>query len=240
MTTTPLDPERPPTSPFEGWSRAVMASIAFLISALTTQIVRISWFESPAQPLSIEPAEISWRSAPNRPLAGNPAEAMTVVRDLEFSPFADTARSILGTPVAPVGLVGVSGRQARHIGEYIRSRDSIALAPAAIFSSAQLRHALLHELSHHWMARHPELGHRLLAELPALTDSTRYGFGDPDEQAAEALAHAVQFWRATHLRSDAGSRGRLLSAYEGVMPGTRAAYLMLIEAGSLPAPGLTP
>jgi hypothetical protein len=84
------------------------------------------------------------------------------------------------------------------------------------------------------MARHPELGHSLLQQLPLLTDSTRYGFGDPDEHAAEALAHAVQFWRASHHGPDPLGRGRLLAAYEDVMPGTRVAYLTLIEAGDLP------
>ena len=220
-------------SPFEGWSRAVLASLALLISALTTQIVRVSWFGGSAQPLSSRPMS-AWRAVPSTALAGDSAQAMGVVHALEQSAFSDTARRILGAPSRPIGLVGMSGRAERHIGEYVRSRDSVALAPTAILSEAQLKHAYLHELSHHWMARHPELGKRLLAEMPPLTDSSRYGFGDPDEQAAEALAHAVQFWRATRTGADSANRGRMLDAYESVMPGTRLAYLSLIESGSLP------
>lgn len=223
---------RAPSS-LDGWTRTVAASLAFLITALTTQLVRVSWFDPAAQPLSSRPT-LAWRAAPSSPLAIEATEGMAVIHQLESSQFADTARRILGTPAAPTGLVGPAGREARHIGEYIRSRDSVALQPAAIFSDAQLQHAYLHELSHHWMARHPELGHGLLQQLPPLTDSTRYGFGDPDEHAAEALAHAVQFWRASHHGPDPLGRGRLLAAYEDVMPGTRVAYLTLIEAGDLP------
>jgi hypothetical protein len=218
--------------------RTVAASMAFLITALTTQIVRISWFGPSAQPLSTRPT-LAWRAAPSSPLAAERREGLAVIQELTTSPFADSAHAILGTPSRPVGLVGAAGREARHIGEYIRSRDSVALAPAAIFSDAQLQHAFLHELSHHWMALHPALGARLLAQLPPLTDSTRYGFGDPDEHAAEALAHAVQFWRASQHGPDTQHRGRLLAAYESVMPGTRLAYLTLIEAGDLPLQDLT-
>ena len=233
MSTTPLEPETRAPSPLDGWTRTVAASLAFLITALTTQLVRVSWFDAPAQPLSSRPT-LAWRAAPSNPLAVESAEGLAVVRELESSQFADSARTILGTPSTPTGLVGPAGREARHIGEYVRSRDSVALAPAAIFSKAQLQHAYLHELSHHWMARHPELGRRLLQGMPPLTDSTRYGFGDPDEHAAEALAHAVQFWRASHHGPDSVGRGRLLAAYEVVMPGTQLAYLTLIEAGDLP------
>jgi hypothetical protein len=73
-----------------------------------------------------------------------------------------------------------------------------------------------------------------------MDDSTRYGFGDPDEHAAEALAYAVQFWRAASHGPDDLGRGRLLAAYETVMPGTRVAYLTLIESGNLSAAGLEP
>ncbi|HET9602965.1 MAG TPA: hypothetical protein VFO96_01645 [Gemmatimonadales bacterium] len=222
----------------DGWMRTVAASMAFLITALTTQIVRVSWFGPSAQPLSTR-STLAWRAAPSSPLALEHREGMAIIQELTSSAFADSARAILGAPSRPVGLVGPAGREARHIGEYIRSRDSVALAPSAIFSDAQLQHAFLHELSHHWMARHQALGTRLLAELPALTDSTRYGFGDADEHAAEALAHAVQFWRASQRGPDAQHRGRLLAAYESVMPGTRLAYLTLIEAGNLPLQDLT-
>lgn len=239
MSTTPLDsPARAP-SPLDGWIRAVAASLAFLITTLTTQLVRVSWFDSAAQPLSSRPA-LAWRAAPSSPLASEELTGLEVIRELETSPFADSARRVLGTPAAPTGIVGKAGREARHIGEYIRSRDSVALAPGAIFTTAQLQHAYLHELSHHWMARHAELGRRLLAQLPPMDDSTRYGFGDPDEHAAEALAYAVQFWRAASHGPDDLGRGRLLAAYETVMPGTRVAYLTLIESGNLSAAGLEP
>lgn len=227
------EPEPRTSSPLDGWTRAVAASMAFLITALTTQLVRISWFDSAAQPLSSASVP-AWRPQPNRALAIELDQGMRVVRDLEASAFADSARQIFGTPSAPTGLVGQAGREARHIGEYIRSRDSVALSPGAIFSRAQLQHAYLHELGHHWMAHHPDLGRRLLAQLPPLTDSSQYGFGDPDEHAAESLAYAVQFWRASHSGADSLGRGRLLAAYEEVMPGTRLAYLTLIEAGDLP------
>ncbi len=233
MPVTTPESEGRELSALDGWTRTIVASFAFLITALTTQLVRVSWFGPSAQPLSTRPA-LAWRAAPSRPLALEVREGMAVVRQLEASAFADSARAILGRPGTAIGLVGSTGREARHIGEYIRSRDSVALAPSAIFSEAQLQHAYLHELSHHWMARHEDLGRRLLGELPPLTDSTRYGYGDPEEHAAEALAHAVQFWRASHRGPDSRSRGRLLDAYETVMPGTRLAYLTLIEAGNLP------
>jgi hypothetical protein len=239
MSATPLEPDSRAPSPLDGWPRAVAASLAFLITTLTTQLVRISWFDASAQPLSSRPA-LAWRAAPSSPLAGEEAAGLAVVRELEMSPFADSARRVLGTPATPIGLVGKTGREARHIGEYIRSRDSVALAPGAIYTTAQLQHAYLHELSHHWMAKHPDLGRQLLAQLPPMDDSTRYGFGDPDEHAAEALAYAFQFWRAAGHGPDALGRGRLLAAYETVMPGARLAYLTLIEAGDLAAQGLEP
>jgi hypothetical protein len=239
MSATPLEPDSRAPSPLDGWPRAVAASLAFLITTLTTQLVRISWFDASAQPLSSRPA-LAWRAAPSSPLAGEEAAGLAVVRELEASPFADSARRVLGTPATPIGLVGKTGREARHIGEYIRSRDSVALAPGAIYTTAQLQHAYLHELSHHWMAKHPDLGRQLLAQLPPMDDSTRYGFGDPDEHAAEALAYAFQFWRAAGHGPDALGRGRLLAAYETVMPGARLAYLTLIEAGDLAAQGLEP
>jgi hypothetical protein len=239
MSTTPLNSEARAPSPLDGWIRAVAASLAFLITTLTTQLVRVSWFDTAAQPLSSRPA-LAWRAAPSSPLASEELTGLEVIRDLETSPFADSARQVLGHPAAPTGLVGKAGREARHIGEYIRSRDSVALAPGAIFTTAQLQHAYLHELSHHWMARHAELGRRLLTQLPPMDDSTRYGFGDPDEHAAEALAYAVQFWRAASHGPDDLGRGRLLAAYETVMPGTRVAYLTLIESGNLSAAGLEP
>lgn len=234
----------PDTPALETWPRAVMASIALLISLLTTHLVRLTWFDAPPpQPLN-QPAPV-WQASPALALAGDQADALRVLADLTLTPFADSIFAALGTPTR-LGLVGTAGRDADHIGEFIRSRDSVALAPEAIYSAAQLEHALIHELAHLWLAHRPDAAIALSLELPPLEDASRYGFGDRDEQSAEAVAHAVQYWRASARAGAAPAQLRLLAAYEAVMPGTTAALALLESdgafdtAGPRPAPEPTP
>ncbi len=119
-----------------------------------------------------------WR--PDRPLVSgrDTAGMWRVARSIERSVYADTLYALFGRPSRPVGLVGVRGRKAGRLGEYIVSRDSLALDPARITSQEQLRHAMTHELAHRWQAGSPgscapcgRASHRF--GTPGVTDTTR-------------------------------------------------------------------
>lgn len=221
----------------DAWPHAVMAALALLITLISAHLVRLTWFDAPAsQPLN-QPAPI-WHARPSLPLAGSDVAAQAVVSRLARSDFADSMFAVMGAPSAPIGLVGEAGRKAEHIGEYIASRDSIALAPQAIHSDAQLAHALVHELAHLWLSHHPDAGAAFQRSLPPLEDSSRYGFGDRSEHAAEALAHAIQFWRASSMVRGTDAQLRLLAAYESIMPGATSALAMLDAHGAFFNAGL--
>jgi len=153
--------------------------------------------------------------------------ASRIVRDLAQSAYADTLYAMFGVPERPIGLVGRRGRAAGRLGEYLPSRDSVSLSPGQMTSSAQLRHALAHELAHRWLRSHSQSGDALAAVMPPIRDSLRYGFRNPDEQLAEALAFAVHFLSRSKA-IPARPAAALLESYERLVPGTRNAALLLL------------
>jgi len=135
--------------------------------------------------------------------------------------YADSLYRIFGRPTRPVGLVGRRGRAAGRLGEYVASRDSLALDPARITSMAQLRHTLAHELAHRWQAHSPTQLAMLWTGVPAIRDPKRYGFDNVSEHQAEAAAFAMHFLLATAATRDAGGQLLALDHYELLVPGTR-------------------
>jgi hypothetical protein len=162
-----------------------------------------------------------WR--PDRPLVSlrDTAAARRVNRRLEHGAYADSLYALFGRPARPVGLVSARGRAAGRLGEYIASRDSLALDPARMTSEEQLRHALAHELAHRWQARAAGQLRTLWQDVRGIPDSRRYGYGNTSEHQAEAVAFAVHFLQAT--ASPAATPGAaLLDHYELLVPGTGA------------------
>ena len=153
----------------------------------------------------------------------NEADAAAVhelLAALTRSPYADSLYAIFGRPERPAGVVGERGRAAGRLGEYVGSRDSLALDPARMTSEAQLRHALAHELAHHWQSRSAAQLAVLWRGIPAIRDPRRYGYGNMAEHQAEAAAFAVQFLLATAGRDPSGELATL-DRYELLVPGTR-------------------
>jgi hypothetical protein len=174
---------------------------------------RPSWLDSVASR--------EWQ--PDRPLVNlrDTAGARRVARRLARGPYADTLYALFGRPARPVGLVSERGRSAGRLGEYIASRDSLALDPARMTSEEQLRHALAHELAHRWQSRAPRQLRTLWQDVPGIPDTRRYGHRHPAEHQAEAVAFAVHFLQAT--ASPAAADGAsLLDQYELLVPGTGA------------------
>lgn len=173
-------------------------------------------------------ASREWR--PDRPLVSlfDTAAARRVNCRLERSGYADSLYALFGRPAGRVGLVSKRGRAAGRLGEYIASRDSLALDPARMTSEDQLRHALAHELAHRWQARAPGQIRMLWQEVRAIPDPRRYGHGNPSEHQAEAVAFAVHFLQVT-AASPATEGAPLLEQYELLVPGTAAVarYLAL-------------
>jgi hypothetical protein len=167
---------------------------------------------------------------PDRPLVslGDTAAARLVNRRLERSTYADSLYALFGRPHRRVGLVSMRGRAAGRLGEYITSRDSLALDPARMTSEDQLRHALAHELAHRWQARAPAQISTLWQDVRGIPDPRRYGHGNPSEHQAEAVAFAVHFLQST-AASSATDGAALLEQYELLVPGTGAVarYLAL-------------
>ncbi len=161
---------------------------------------------------------------PDRPLV-NPRDTAAiwlVTRSIERSAYADTLHALFGRPARPAGLVGNRGRRAGRLGEYIASRDSLALDPARMSSEEQLRHAMAHELAHRWQSRAPVQLRTLWQGIAPIPDSRRYGHNSVSEHQAEAIAFAVHFLQAT--RTVAGgdmAASSLLEQYELLVPGTR-------------------
>ncbi len=165
----------------------------------------------------------SREARPDRPLV-NPRDSagiLQVTRQIERSAYADTLYALFGRPTRPVGLVGPRGRRAGRLGEYIASRDSLALDPARMSSEEQLRHAVVHELAHRWQARARGQVRALWQGIPPIPDRRRYGHGSLSEHQAEAVAFAVHFLQAT-AATDAHEGISLLEHYEVLVPGTAA------------------
>ena len=162
-----------------------------------------------------------WRT--DRPLVDlhDTAGAWQVTSRLEGGSYADTLYALFGRPTRRIGLVGDRGRTAGRLGEFIASRDSLALDPARMTSEDQLRHALAHELAHRWQARAPGQLRTLWQGVPRIPDSRRYGHRSTSEHQAEAVAFAIHFLQATASR-DATEGASLLEHYELLVPGTRA------------------
>lgn len=173
-------------------------------------------------------ASREWRT--DRPLVAvfDTAAARQVNRRLEHGTYADTLYALFGRPTRPIGLVGDRGRTAGRLGEFIASRDSLALDPARMTSEDQLRHALAHELAHRWQARAPGQLRTLWQGVPRIPDSRRYGYRSTSEHQAEAVAFAIHFLQAT-ASPDATDGASLLEHYDLLVPGTgaMARYLAL-------------
>jgi hypothetical protein len=143
-------------------------------------------------------------------------------RQIASSAFADSLYALFGRPRAPVGLIGRRGRMAGRLGEYIASRDSLALDPGRMSGKAQLRHAMAHELGHRWQARAPGQLAMLWQGVTPIRDPKRYGYGDESEHQAEAIAFAVNFLETTAATRDSVTNAlTLLDHYELLVPGTR-------------------
>ena len=143
-------------------------------------------------------------------------------REIASSAFADSLYALFGRPSAPVGLIGRRGRRAGRLGEYIASRDSLALDPGRMSGKAQLRHAMAHELGHRWQARAPVQMAMLWQGVRPIRDPKRYGYGDQSEHQAEAIAFAINFLQATASAGQPPDDAvTLLDHYELLVPGTR-------------------
>jgi hypothetical protein len=143
-------------------------------------------------------------------------------RQIAASPYADSLYALLGKPRAAVGLIGPRGRIAGRLGEYIASRDSLALDPGRMTGEAQLRHALAHELGHRWQATASAQLGMLWWGVPPIRDEKRYGYRDGSEHQAEAIAFAVNFLQTTaHTTETVANSLTLLDHYELLVPGTR-------------------
>ncbi|HEU5303911.1 MAG TPA: hypothetical protein VFU40_04640 [Gemmatimonadales bacterium] len=164
---------------------------------------------------------VEWR--PDRPLvdAKDPVALWGKARAAAASPYADSLYALFGRPAAAVGLIGERGRHAGRLGEYIRSRDSLALDPGRMTGEAQLRHTLAHELGHRWQNRAPAQLAALWWGVPPIRDPKRYGYADVAEHQAEAIAFAVDFLQTTAGRKDVAGALSLLEHYELLVPGTR-------------------
>jgi hypothetical protein len=173
-------------------------------------------------------ASREWR--PDRPLVAlrDTAGARRIADRMSRGTYADTLYALFGRPARPAGLVSDRGRAAGRLGEYISSRDSLALDPARMTSEDQLRHALAHELAHRWQTRAAGQLRTLWQDVPRIPDSRRYGHRNPAEHQAEAVAFAVHFLQAT-ATPNATDGAALLAHYEVLVPGTGAVarYLAL-------------
>jgi hypothetical protein len=153
--------------------------------------------------------------------AADDAAVRALLATLTQSPYADSLYALFGRPARAAGVVGQPGRAAGRLGEYIASRDSLALDPGRMTSTAQLRHTLAHELAHRWQARAAAPLAALWLDIPAIRDSKRYGYHNVAEHQAEAAAFAVHFLLATAAARDPSGELATLDHYELLVPGTR-------------------
>jgi hypothetical protein len=168
--------------------------------------------------------------APDRSLAASwdTAASREITSRIGEGTYADTLYALFGRPERPAGLVGIRGRSAGRLGEYLAHRDSLALDPARMTSEDQLRHALAHELGHRWQSRAPGQLAVLWQDVSGIRDPKRYGHRNTIEHQAEAIAFAVHFLQATN-RAPPADAPVLLAQYERMVPGTSliARYLAL-------------
>jgi len=160
----------------------------------------------------------------DRPLvsSADTAALRATARIIMASAYADSLYALFGAPRAPVGLIGPRGRAAGRLGEYVASRDSLALDPARMTGPSQLRHTLAHELAHRWQARAPGPLAALWSGIGPIRDPKRYGYGNLPEHQAEATAFAIHFLQTTARGGEpAASSLTLLDHYELLVPGTR-------------------
>jgi hypothetical protein len=153
--------------------------------------------------------------------ADDEAATWSMVTTVMNGPYADTLYSIFGRPARPAGLVGERGRAAGRLGEYVNSRDSLALDPARMTSTAQLRHTVAHELAHRWQARAGSQVAMLWQGVAPIRDPKRYGYGNESEHQAEAAAFAIHFLLSTAGARDPAAAAVTLDHYELLVPGTR-------------------
>lgn len=165
---------------------------------------------------------VSREWGPDRPLVspGDGAGAGLVTERITTGAYADTLYTLFGRPARRAGTVGERGRRAGRLGEYLGSRDSLALDPTRIASEEQLRHTLAHELGHRWQARARAQIALLWQDLPPIKDARRYGYGSVTEHQAEAIAFAVHFLQATASGRTVADGLALLDQYERMVPGT--------------------
>ena len=169
---------------------------------------------------SLAPAEGGVDRTPVK--AADTTALWTTARHMMMSRYADTLYSLFGMPRAPVGLIGARGRAAGRLGEYVGSRDSLALDPARMTGSSQLRHTVAHELGHRWQARAPGQVATLWSGIAPIRDPKRYGYGNRTEHQAEAIAFAISFLQATAKGGQSAATSlALLDHYELLVPGTR-------------------
>ncbi len=150
----------------------------------------------------------------------NDAAVGNLIRTLVRSRYADTLFTLFGHPQQPIGVVGDRGRNAGRLGEFVASRDSLALDPSRMSTQAQLRHALAHELAHRWQARAPGQMAVLWAGTAPIRDPKRYGYGSVSEHQAEAVAFAIHFLQLTASSKPTSDQSELLEHYELLVPGT--------------------
>jgi hypothetical protein len=150
----------------------------------------------------------------------NKAGMNGLIGSLVASRYADSMFALFGRPRSPVGIVGERGRAAGRLGEYVASRDSLALDPSRMSTRAQLRHALAHELAHRWQARAPGQMALLWQGTPPIRDPRRYGYGSVSEHQAEAVAFAINFLQLTAASKPTSDQAELLDHYELLVPGT--------------------
>jgi hypothetical protein len=176
-----------------------------------------------AHPLWLDSLDATEWAADRRLVDGRDSVALwTKAREIAGSAYADSLYALFGRPRAAIGLVGRRGRSAGRLGEYIGSRDSLALDPGRITGESQLRHALAHELGHRWQARAPGQVEALWWGVPPIRDPKRYGYADASEHQAEAIAFAIDFLQITaQSRRPASGSATLLDHYELLVPGTR-------------------
>jgi hypothetical protein len=152
--------------------------------------------------------------------ASNRVAMERLIRSVVTSRYADSLFALFGRPRQPVGVVGERGRAAGRLGEYVASRDSLALDPSRMSTRGQLRHALAHELAHRWQTRTPGRMAMLWQGTPPIRDPKRYGYGSVSEHQAEAVAFAIHFLQITATAKPTPDQTELLAHYELCVPGT--------------------
>ena len=153
--------------------------------------------------------------------AGDAVAAERLLDGIVNGTYADSLYAIFGRPARDAGIVGVRGRAAGRLGEYVATRDSLALDPARMTSMRQLRHTLAHELAHRWQAHAAAQVALLWHDVPAIRDPKRYGYGNRSEHQAEAAAFAVHFLLTTVAGRNPRAEVEALDQYELLVPGTR-------------------